>query len=373
MPYLSSDEVREVADAVTAHLLYDPPTRLALFAGIDRRLLGLIPGGSPPNLQILTDLDTLNGVDRLVDGTVPLETWLKNASGLLQAVPERAVLQAALDRVLTRSGGAPSVPDPSHNVPTVLERIVDRDDTVPVGFLEGGYRAGDSVVRVLVPRHDNGVPATLPDGTPTRYYGTGWLVTADLLVTNHHVVTARGDGEPDASAADLALQAAASVAELRYDADRVVPAQVPVVGLEAWDAGLDYALLRLGSAPGMAPLRVLADRVNPPGADPVAVNIIQHPLGGAKRVALRNNHVYDCPYPRLRYFTDTQRGSSGSPVFDDGWRVIALHRATSFVQNVTFQGKSTGWVNEGVQMEAILAHLSANFPALHAEVVAAQR
>lgn len=90
-------------------------------------------------------------------------------------------------------------------------------------------------------------------------------------------------------------------------------------------------------------------------------------------MALRNNHVYDCPYPRLRYFTDTQRGSSGSPVFDDGWRVIALHRATSFVQNVTFQGKSTGWVNEGVQMEAILAHLAAHFPALHDEVAAAQR
>jgi len=52
--------------------------------------------------------------------------------------------------------------------------------------------------------------------------------------------------------------------------------------------------------------------------------------------------------------------------------VIALHRATSFVQNVTFQGNSTGWVNEGVQVEAIFAHLEQRFPALHAEIAAAQ-
>jgi endonuclease G, mitochondrial len=372
MTYLTADDLRDVANAVSARVVYDPVTRLAVFAGIDRRVLALIPAGAAPNVQLALDLGELNGIERLVDGTVPLEVWLKNAGALLQSFPEAAVLQRALDKVLTRSGGTPAVADAAHNVPTVLQRIVERDDMVAVGFLEGGYHAGASVARVLVPRYENGNPRTLPGGAPLRYYGTSWLVTPDLLITNHHVVNARNEDEADASDPDLALQGAGSVAEFNYDADGMVPTEARVVKLEAWDKALDFALLRLQAATPLPPLRLRPERVNPPGADPVAVNIIQHPLGGAKRVALRNNHVYDCPYPKMRYFTDTQRGSSGSPVFDDGWKVIALHRATSFVQNVTFQGNSPGWVNEGVQVEAIYTHLAQRFPALHAEIAAAQ-
>lgn len=372
MTYLGPQEIGEVANAINARLFYDPATRLALFTGIDRRLLLVIPTAAMPAIQLSIDLGQLDSVERLVDGTVPLAVWLQNALNLMQAFPEAAVLQQALNKVLARSGGVPRVSDPGQNVPTVLQRIVERDDMVAVGFLEGGYRAGGSVVRVLVPRHDGGVPSTLPDGSPRRYYGTGWLITPELLVTNHHVVNARNEGEPDAPDTDLALQGAASSVEFHFDAEAAERKEVPVRALEAWNVGLDYAVLRLETAATMPPLRVLAQRVNQPGADPVPVNIIQHPLGRAKKVALRNNHVYDTVYPKMRYFTDTQRGSSGSPVFDDGWRVIALHRATSFVQNVTFQGSSTGWVNEGVQIVAIMEDLAQNHPALHAEIAAVQ-
>lgn len=59
--------------------------------------------------------------------------------------------------------------------------------------------------------------------------------------------------------------------------------------------------------------------------------------GYAKKVTLRNNNLFETAFPCVRYFTDTEAGSSGAPVFNDNWEVIALHRATprSVMCNIT--------------------------------------
>ncbi|MER7154168.1 serine protease, partial [Streptomyces lydicus] len=106
--------------------------------------------------------------------------------------------------------------------------------------------------------------------------------------------------------------------------------------------------------------------------DYVAVNIIQHPGGQPKRVALRNNLVYEADENDVRYFTDTRGGSSGSPVFTDDWKVVALHRGTRRVENVQFQGRTTAFVNVGTQMRSVLRHLETSSPGVHAEITAAQ-
>ena len=71
----------------------------------------------------------------------------------------------------------------------------------------------------------------------------------------------------------------------------------------------------------------------------MAVNIVQHPRGEYKRVAVRNNLVSAADETTVRYFTDTDYGSSGSPVCDDQWRVVALHRGARRAKDVQFQGK----------------------------------
>ncbi len=99
----------------------------------------------------------------------------------------------------------------------------------------------------------------------------------------------------------------------------------------------------------------------------LALNIIQHPQGKAKRFALRNNLAVHSDGDFLRYYTDTDYGSSGSPVLDDTWKVRALHRG-AILENAKFQGRDTAYVNVGSQICRILDHLRAGYPAVYAQI-----
>ncbi len=57
------------------------------------------------------------------------------------------------------------------------------------------------------------------------------------------------------------------------------------------------------------------------------VNIVQHPNGEPKQVALRENQIVDLMENFLHYKTDTAPGSSGTPVFNDEWELVALHHS----------------------------------------------
>ena len=61
------------------------------------------------------------------------------------------------------------------------------------------------------------------------------------------------------------------------------------------------------------------------------VNIIQHPLGERKKISMHNSNLVDISDDQddsdfCYYTTDTLKVSSGSPVFNKDWEVIALHR-----------------------------------------------
>jgi V8-like Glu-specific endopeptidase len=55
------------------------------------------------------------------------------------------------------------------------------------------------------------------------------------------------------------------------------------------------------------------------------VFVIQHPRGGPKQIVMANNEVDFVDDTIVHYSTDTLPGSSGSPVFDWQWRLVALH------------------------------------------------
>ena len=60
----------------------------------------------------------------------------------------------------------------------------------------------------------------------------------------------------------------------------------------------------------------------------------------------------------VQYVTSTLNGSSGSPVLNDAWEVIALHHAGGNLPEPTTQRRY--FRNEGILIEKILADLPLN-------------
>ena len=106
------------------------------------------------------------------------------------------------------------------------------------------------------------------------------------------------------------------------------------------DVGLDFTLVALSprsatgtplSSFGFCPLIGATGKI----IIGQPVNIVQHPKGDLKQVVIRENKLLDLPDTQpgsdidqyAHYEADTDPGSSGSPVFNDQWEVIALHHS----------------------------------------------
>jgi hypothetical protein len=84
--------------------------------------------------------------------------------------------------------------------------------------------------------------------------------------------------------------------------------------------------------------------------------IIQHPGGGRKRLAYVRNEITYFDDRVIHYLSDTQVGSSGSPVLNDLGKVIALHHAGGRPLEVA--GQLPIKKNEGIRMSRIATALS---------------
>ncbi len=62
---------------------------------------------------------------------------------------------------------------------------------------------------------------------------------------------------------------------------------------------------------------------------------------------------------RVQYLTDTLPGSSGSPVFDTDWNLIALHHSGGWLTEPNAATKSTYYRNEGIAIDSIIQDLAA--------------
>src|SRR3954462_11315519 len=247
-----------------------------------------------------------------------------------------------------------------------LERILKGNDLSDISYLEQGLAAGRPVCRIVL-RKNGGLVG----------YGTGFLVAPGVLMTNEHVFE-----DPSC--------VGESIAQFRYERDvhgleiasvdfgfRLAPP--PIISKE-----LDFAIVQVeprslrGDA--LAPFAWL--RLDPtPGKAFVGeyLTIIQHPKGERKQICVRENKLlkYADKDPYVWYETDTVSGSSGSPVFNNSWDVVALHHSsvpeTKRVKGkdvwLTRDGKAwtadmgedeIAWkANEGIRVSRIVEHLSA--------------
>ncbi len=83
------------------------------------------------------------------------------------------------------------------------------------------------------------------------------------------------------------------------------------------------------------------------------LNVIQHPKGRKKEVVVQQNVLTDVHANVIHYFSDSDFGSSGSPVFNNTWDLMALHHAR----------KPTESANEGMRIDKIVADLRSEFSA----------
>ena len=246
--YLTAAEVDEITQIVASELAIDPLLRPQLFDRVHREFLGTLPWNPRPTAQVVSDLTTLNRVERLSDGSVPLQQWLTNAARRVQDASERAILEAALDKVARAASGEPGIDDAVAATES-QEQVVFRDDTVAFGYLASGAAAGRSVGRIVVSPWSQGQPQLNAAGRAEPHAGTCWLVAPDLVVTNHHVVNARSamnGPAPQASDAELADQAAHALVRFDYDSEESPGPDVACAALLAWSrrAGLRGATAR---------------------------------------------------------------------------------------------------------------------------------
>jgi V8-like Glu-specific endopeptidase len=211
----------------------------------------------------------------------------------------------------------------------------ERSTLVPITYLEMGLVRARSVVRVK--RKDESS-------------GSGFVTDDSLLITNNHVLPS-------------AEMAASAVVQFNY--------QQTAAGLDGSieEANLSpHRFFKTSSEDDWTAVKIDGDASSRWGAiamRPVQVavgdhvNIIQHPGGGPKQISLFANVIAYVGNGRVQYLTDTLPGSSGSPVFDSRWNLIALHHAGGWLTEPNAGSKTTYYRNEGISIERVIAGLAA--------------
>lgn len=220
----------------------------------------------------------------------------------------------------------------------VFERIIGQNDLFPVSYLEAGTQAAKPVCRIEIKNQKGTILG----------YGTGFLVTPSLLLTNNHVL-------------ENSDTAKFSIAQFNYEID-LDQNERPMKSFNLQperffltNEALDFTLVAVEevSADGteISDFGFLS-LIPQTGKGVVGeyVSIIQHPSGEPKAVAIRENQILDVFDDYIHYSTDTMPGSSGSPVYNDEWIVISLHHAG--VPNPNDQAEFIA--NEGIRISSII-------------------
>lgn len=258
-------------------------------------------------------------------------------------------LSAQIKRQSSKRGAAAEDFPPDAGVEAELARggaeaiWGDTVDFVSVAFLEIGARTARSVGRVA-----------FKSGRPR---GTGVLIGSDLFLTNNHVIDTPAIAEQCVLEFDYERDLAGAVREpTRFRIDPSLFITHPI-------NGLDYTVFAVGekwdgpevlSVYGSAPLSDAGDK----HMIGEFANIIQHPSGRFKEVVLRENRLVNRFDDALHYLADTEGGSSGSPVFNSEWQMIALHHwGGPWIEGREDGDRPSFEINEGIRISSIVRNL----------------
>ncbi|GAB2690456.1 hypothetical protein GCM10027037_11860 [Mucilaginibacter koreensis] len=216
-----------------------------------------------------------------------------------------------------------------------LEKILGRKTTLlPIYFLSEGVKASKCVVRIVVAM-DKGANV-----------GTGFLIHGNYIVTNNHVLG-------NISYASMA------VVQFNYEESEALSAVTPInYKLKPSEGFLtsvkhDWTIVKIDGDANKE-FGHLVMKPNGLKAEDF-VNIIQHPGGGLKQIGVYRNVVTFVDKDIIQYLTDTEPGSSGSPVFNSDWEVVALHNSYGFAKE-KIAGKDL-LRNQGIHINHVIEGL----------------
>jgi V8-like Glu-specific endopeptidase len=217
------------------------------------------------------------------------------------------------------------------NQDAALEKVWGRNTLKSLSWLHEGLKRAKSVCRVVSPIG----------------LGSGFIVGSGVLITNNHVLKS-------------AEQAKLASVEFNFEEDengKLCPVTSYTLdsSLFATNEQLDCTAVKIvqgNESIGLSTWGRLTAELQKRPEIGDHVTIIQHPHGGLKQIGLTSNQVVNVFDYRLQYMTDTLPGSSGSPVFNDDWCVIAIHHAGG---NLTKNRRGdTIFANEGILMSEIV-------------------
>ncbi|WP_158222668.1 trypsin-like peptidase domain-containing protein [Rhodopirellula sp. MGV] len=229
-----------------------------------------------------------------------------------------------------------------------LEKVFGQDSYRTWQWYVTGLERGQAVARI--------------ETATAKGVGTGFLVNENeffgigsrtLLLTNAHVLDLHGDhGALTPEQAYLKFEASSGPAGIRNRIGEIIATSPP--------EELDFTIASVtGTLPSVSPFPV--SPVTPSPEQSRRLYAIGHPLGGGLSVSLHDNLLIDFAAPFLHYRTPTDPGSSGSPICDSDWELVAIHHAGSS-QMQRLHGDGCYEANEGIWIKSIQRFLQGQPP-----------
>jgi Trypsin-like peptidase domain len=339
MTDVSGADIRSLAISLTGAFNADEIASLVYASTGDRLYDEFVPDNLPLRVMIERLLNALQKAGTLC---------LFLAAAYRETKEHRGDVASKILRVCAEAGDAPSRSDAAIQVQEAGRAQADGPAQASAPGFERNVRPNLAQldVHVWLSRLENIERQVCRVEISGNAAGTGFLVGPDAVLTNWHVVEAAknagtlgnvacrfdylklvdGTRQPGLT---VALNQAGCVSFRKYGAaERTKTPDVP----EPTGDELDYALLRLERPVGRE------DQGGPRGwiklpdtempmkkGDPLI--IVQHPDGSPMKLALDTDAVIsvNANRTRVKYATNTEAGSSGSPCFTLDWDLVALH------------------------------------------------
>ena len=262
--------------------------------------------------------------------------------------------------------GTLAIIDDTLTVMQIFDKLSQINQLVDHSIIAELMRLGRSVVNIRM-KGARGMSSADPDDLQSiwdkavrtrktkNYVGTGWVFgsTRKVLMTNNHVIPIKDIAETAFIHFDFKKDFRTGK-RTSQKVMKLAPEKLfftsPVMAHE----GLDYTVVALEEA---APEEYgfLEYDGNATAEDATHVFVPQPPRGRTKTYVFHNNFKVNESQDYLTYTSDTEGGSSGSPLFDDKLNLIGIHHIGNY--SATREGRRM-LTNLGSRIEVVIADLA---------------